>query len=457
MCAVQRRPKTFRLRDLHSARKFGVAGHTCQEVLRKGCLRFQVPERGSRLCLCEDGTEVTEDYFPGVPDDAELVLLTAGQTWGGYVSDIGRLLSVFQEPHTGAIQAVRQLLADERAPLRKKLLADLLQSASQNMEAETRAEDPPWFEGLESRFRNKSGYLRYSCESRIRGYLREMTGIGEQGCADLASKDVLGAGASRTARVHVVTGRLPSGSPDGASRGRGLVLARPAVEQWHRHGQGLCPPCDAVPPGACEGGGRLVAVSFLALRSDWVTTYASQVDVGAREEFLRVLGSMCKKLKAAQYHGSYFDRGAEASGRLCTPEGWFSCQGPFDLEDCVSKHSINPYSNRESRILFSTWNLDHMMDRTAGLGVLPPPTQLPLAAPLSAVLPSPTPCLYAVSSLEQQQRDHPKGRAPAGRQIPSQFELSSIAEFGPFRLTFGPLTSPRLLCKRTDLTGLGSD
>ncbi|XP_005404185.1 PREDICTED: DNA fragmentation factor subunit beta isoform X3 [Chinchilla lanigera] len=363
MCAVQRRPKTFRLRDLHSARKFGVAGHTCQEVLRKGCLRFQVPERGSRLCLCEDGTEVTEDYFPGVPDDAELVLLTAGQTWGGYVSDIGRLLSVFQEPHTGAIQAVRQLLADERAPLRKKLLADLLQSASQNMEAETRAEDPPWFEGLESRFRNKSGYLRYSCESRIRGYLREMTGIGEQGCADLASKDVLGAGASRTARVHVVTGRLPSGSPDGASRGRGLVLARPAVEQWHRHGQGLCPPCDAVPPGACEGGGRLVAVSFLALRSDWVTTYASQVDVGAREEFLRVLGSMCKKLKAAQYHGSYFDRGAEASGRLCTPEGWFSCQGPFDLEDCVSKHSINPYSNRESRILFSTWNLDHIIEK----------------------------------------------------------------------------------------------
>lgn len=28
--------------------------------------------------------------------------------------------------------------------------------------------------GLESRFRNKSGYLRYNCESRIRGYLREV-------------------------------------------------------------------------------------------------------------------------------------------------------------------------------------------------------------------------------------------------------------------------------------------
>ncbi|XP_075802415.1 DNA fragmentation factor subunit beta-like [Microtus pennsylvanicus] len=80
----------------------------------------------------------------------------------------------------------------------------------------------------------------------------------------------------------------------------------------------------------------------------------------AREEFERVLSSMCQKLKSQKYNGSYFDRGAEASERLCTPEGWFSCQGPFDLESCLSKHSINPYGNRESRILFSTWNLDHM-------------------------------------------------------------------------------------------------
>lgn len=38
---------------------------------------------GSRLCLYEDGTEVTEDYFPGIPNDAELLLLTADQSWQG--------------------------------------------------------------------------------------------------------------------------------------------------------------------------------------------------------------------------------------------------------------------------------------------------------------------------------------------------------------------------------------
>lgn len=63
------------------------------------------------------------------------------------VSDISRFLSVFQEPHAEVIVAARQLLSAEQAPLRQKLLSDLLHSVSQNIPAEDRAEDPPWFEG----------------------------------------------------------------------------------------------------------------------------------------------------------------------------------------------------------------------------------------------------------------------------------------------------------------------
>lgn len=43
----------------------------------------QVPVAGSRLCLYEDGTELTADYFPSVPDNSELLLLTEGQAWQG--------------------------------------------------------------------------------------------------------------------------------------------------------------------------------------------------------------------------------------------------------------------------------------------------------------------------------------------------------------------------------------
>ena len=63
------------------------------------------------------------------------------------MSDIHHFLHAFHKPQAGLIQAARQLLSGEQAPLRQKLLADLLHTVSENTEAETRAEDPPWFEG----------------------------------------------------------------------------------------------------------------------------------------------------------------------------------------------------------------------------------------------------------------------------------------------------------------------
>lgn len=35
---------------------------------------------------------------------------------------------------------------------------------------------------------------------------------------------------------------------------------------------------------------------------------------------------MSDKLKSVKYNGCYFDRREEAAARLCTAEGWFSCQ-----------------------------------------------------------------------------------------------------------------------------------
>lgn len=170
------------------------------------------------------------------------------------LGDLGRLLSVLHRPQAALVQAARQLLEDEQAPLRRRLLADLLSTVSENIAAETRSQDPPWFEGagsfsvptallrsasrsavglrgtsggvgfsralgnplpccprcwfrvtspavgsgvpgdtglpmewraqspvppspvgLESRFQSKAAYLRYSCASRLRSYLREVS------------------------------------------------------------------------------------------------------------------------------------------------------------------------------------------------------------------------------------------------------------------------------------------
>ncbi|XP_046759052.1 DNA fragmentation factor subunit beta isoform X4 [Gallus gallus] len=220
----------FRLRRPGSAQKFGAAAGSLRGLLRKGCRLLQLPLAGSRLCLYEDGTELSEAFFRTLPPQTELVLLRPGESWPGCCGDVERFLAALCSRTDAVVEAARRLLEDERAPRRQRLLADLIHNLSGDSAAERRDEDGKWFE--------------------------------------------------------------------------------------------------------------------------------------ARDAYKRILDLMSDKLKSVKYNGSYFDRTEEeAAMRLCTKEGWFSCQGPFDRDDCPCKHSINPYTNRESRILFSTWNLDHIIEK----------------------------------------------------------------------------------------------
>ncbi|XP_048375191.1 DNA fragmentation factor subunit beta [Sphaerodactylus townsendi] len=262
-----RKLKSVKIRSLGSDRQYGVAGRSLKEVLFKACGLFQLPVSDCRLCSYEDGVELEKNDFRNVPNNTKLILLARGQLWQGYVSEIQRFLKASSRQTDDIIQAARGLLSKEEAPKWRKLLVDLIQNLSENISAETREEDEKWFEGVESRFKTKSSYMRYSCESRIRGYLKE------------------------------------------------------------------------------------------------VTRYTCAIYPVAQPKYKRLVEAMVEKLKLERYNGCYFDRREDKKACLCTREGWFSCQGPFDSESCPCKHSINPYGNRESRILFSTWNLDHVIEK----------------------------------------------------------------------------------------------
>ncbi|KAK3895155.1 hypothetical protein Pcinc_001121 [Petrolisthes cinctipes] len=69
-------------------------------------------------------------------------------------------------------------------------------------------------------------------------------------------------------------------------------------------------------------------------------------------------------LHKTRHNSSYFDRSASDSERLCDDKGFFSCEGPYDQHTCPSLHFINPYTSREARIIFSTWNLDHVIEKS---------------------------------------------------------------------------------------------
>ncbi|XP_043237611.1 DNA fragmentation factor subunit beta-like [Amphibalanus amphitrite] len=79
-----------------------------------------------------------------------------------------------------------------------------------------------------------------------------------------------------------------------------------------------------------------------------------------------LLDEMMQQLKQDRFNGHYFDRSSLLkSGRLCDDEGEFECQGLFSKSQCgYDEHRINPYRSREDRIVFSTWNLDHRIERS---------------------------------------------------------------------------------------------
>nr|XP_046253466.1 DNA fragmentation factor subunit beta [Scatophagus argus] len=268
MVGVFGKSKPVKIRSCSENRKYGVAARDVKELLKKGCQLLQLPPSGAHVCLYTDGAKVTEKFFQTLPDNTELVLLSRDQTWsGGVAYDISQLLSAALHSD-GLIEAAKGLLSEEQTPKWRKVLTDLLQNLEDRSELENRDEDEDWFKGVDARFKTKSAYMKFSCESRIRGYVKEVVD---------ATKTI------QKAKV--------------------------------------------------------------------------------RAEFLKATNCLVEMLKMAKYNGCYFDRTEKEPERLCTREGWFTCQGSFDQDVCQSLHSINPYSNQESRIVFSTWNLDHRIEK----------------------------------------------------------------------------------------------
>ncbi len=103
--------------------------------------------------------------------------------------------------------------------------------------------------------------------------------------------------------------------------------------------------------------------------------YLAKAEAGLKNEdnIQKVLTEFRSLLKADNYNGHYFDRKSDKTDKYCRKDGLFVCEGRFDENLCKysvktkSKtkspdliHEINPYESSEARIMFSTWNLDHV-------------------------------------------------------------------------------------------------
>lgn len=87
----------------------------------------------------------------------------------------------------------------------------------------------------------------------------------------------------------------------------------------------------------------------------------------ARRIFEDVFDNFYHRLRRDEFFAQYFDRTAN-NGAMCDTDGLFLCEGIWNSDSCKygagdsqSEHRINPYTNKEQRIVFATWNLDHRL------------------------------------------------------------------------------------------------
>jgi len=107
-------------------------------------------------------------------------------------------------------------------------------------------------------------------------------------------------------------------------------------------------------------------------KDDLIKSETYKNDQTCRKKLNEALQKMNFRLKADKYFGGYFDRRV-ASDRLCDGVGNFKCRGRWNALQCRytgvadNNHMINPYTSREARIVFSTWNLDHRVERSRSI------------------------------------------------------------------------------------------
>ena len=116
--------------------------------------------------------------------------------------------------------------------------------------------------------------------------------------------------------------------------------------------------------------------SYLNAARDYVKAHARD-DRAVAQLMTSLLDSYKNKLSENDFYSVYFSRcqGRDVKRRVtstddgsnmsfCDERGWFSCEGSFSERECSHKHLINPFASRNARIVFSTWNLDHRIEKS---------------------------------------------------------------------------------------------
>ena len=320
--------KGFKVTDADRKSRVGIAAKTLDDLKRKTIEKFKLKQSPDEIFFqTQDGTLVENDeYFQTLHAQTLLVWVKKGET---ALTDAEMLYKTIREVNDEYLTAGEKVQEFFTEKMKSKVfkLAEVLRGIDGDKAKHSlKCDHPEWFEG--ESIPNTSHHDFHVNQSR-----------------------------TRVARFW-----LPSCNPTGSSaRLRGVASAwssPPHTLQCYAH------------PGL-DTNAKTKEDYMFRRAQDRIRTYYYK----SREELLKdasipkqrlndLVLELHNRLKLSKFNGCYFDRSDKKS--LCDKGGEFTCQGRWDKEVCLysPKHKINPYASREGRIVFQTWNLDHVVERS---------------------------------------------------------------------------------------------
>ncbi|XP_015607908.1 DNA fragmentation factor subunit beta [Cephus cinctus] len=346
--------KGYKVTDVNRRRKFGVACRTLEELKRKACAKLNITNNLAdiRVYLL-DGSELDEEYFSTLQSQTTLILRKPGEP---LLSDADILYEALRRVNVDFLKVGDEVSKFLKENLRDKvaLLNSILKKADSRSTLSTKDEDPDWFRELETNAATKEAYLYRRCQDRIRGYLYKTIDQIK------SSEPYINDSIAKQNLHHMITFFKMQLKEDNYF---GFYFDR-------RYARPFTLPSEEA---------ALLRSQFdICNRREKI----ARLDKEAEEDRFRIDKTDeisedeidAKRSRDVTPLENFDDRcpyevspsGGREQVALCDSRGEFKCDGRWNLESCSyeNKHKINPYNSREELILFSTWNLDHKIERS---------------------------------------------------------------------------------------------
>ncbi|XP_043277791.1 DNA fragmentation factor subunit beta [Venturia canescens] len=364
----------FKVTDINRTRKFGVACRSLQELKRKACTKLNVTNDLAEINIfLLDGALIDEDYFHTLEPQTTLVLQRPGEQM---LSDADLLYETLRRVNIDFLTVGDKAAKFLTENLKRKVavIHGVLNRDDTKTLYNNRDEHPEWFRGLETNVTTKEAYLHRRCQDRIRNYLYKTI---EQ----IKESETWTNNRQARLRLHHVIEyfkmQLRKDHYFGYYFDRSCSSQANCEDEVDRIGnrENDCYehcPCklgyyeddeetetEAVNEPTFEDTTATVEDETDARR---ITRLSDSGESTGRKP-------TANRTEKATCPFKLVTRSKEEQVSLCDANGEFRCEGMWNLERCSygERHQINPYRSHEELVIFSTWNLDHKIERSRTL------------------------------------------------------------------------------------------